>query len=85
MRGGRICGERLHVRSRQDSLPEWSKGVDSSSTSESCVAQIPQLSSYTANGAAQGAMGLGFFGCFGFFVFETDRQTDRQTWRNIWN
>ena len=25
----------------QDSLPEWSKGVDSSSTSESCVGSNP--------------------------------------------
>ena len=33
-----ISDSRVHVK---DSLPEWSKGVDSSSTSASCVGSNP--------------------------------------------
>ena len=44
---GRVCDRNLpNLRATQvlcgsDSLPEWSKGVDSSSTSESCVGSNP--------------------------------------------
>ena len=41
---GRCLAEeepRLRREARQDTLPEWSKGVDSSSTSESCVGSNP--------------------------------------------
>ena len=35
------CEEFGRVKLARDSLPEWSKGVDSSSTSASCVGSNP--------------------------------------------
>ena len=31
----------MRLKQQQDTLPEWSKGVDSSSTSENCVGSNP--------------------------------------------
>jgi hypothetical protein len=42
----------------QDSLPEWSKGVDSSSTSESCVGSNPTAVTFTLGQVNQPGKGL---------------------------
>ena len=39
--GGGCSGQNLCDFDDQDTLPEWSKGVDSSSTSASCVGSNP--------------------------------------------